>query len=185
LEIGLGKCGEDIREIKRILKSGDLLTACQLIKSRLGEHEWHDLLEQEFQKPLYRPAKIHGSIFELDSLIVATSNVDKIYDRYAQTNFEGSVIVKRYSDPDVGRHVRAGPDQRLILKVHGCIDSPDRAIFTREDYANARLMSSGFYSLLDGLITTNTFVFIGSGLADPDILLLLENNARAFRATQP
>jgi hypothetical protein len=178
-------CGDKTVEIRRTLNAGDFLTSCQLVRARMGDHDWYELLEQHFQKPIYAAADIHANIFNLDSLIVATSNVEKIYDKYAQTKFQGSVVVKKYSDSDVGRHVRAGPEQRLILKVHGCIDQPADAIFTREDYANARVKSSGFYSLLDGLITTQTFIFVGCGLSDPDILLLLENNSRAFRSTQP
>lgn len=185
LELALGRCDGKTTEIKKTLNAGDLLTACQLIKTRIGSHEWHDLLEKHFQTPIYKSASIHDYILKLDSLIVATSNVDKIYDRHVQTKYQGSVIVKRYTDEDIGRHIRSSPDKRLILKIHGCIDTPDKAIFTREDYANARARAASFYSLLDGLIFTNTFIFIGCGLSDPDMLLLLENSARAFRSTQP
>ena len=184
LEFALKKCEGNTKEIQKTLKSGDLLTCCQLIKSRIGSHDWLELLDTHFQTPNYKPADIHDHVVSLDSLIVATSNVDKIYDRHAQTKFQGAVIVKTYSDGDLGRFIRSGPDQRLILKIHGCIDTPDRAIFTREDYANARVNAASFYGLLDGLITTHTFIFIGCGLADPDMLLLLENSARAFRSTQ-
>ena len=63
----------------------------------------------------------------------------------------------------------------MILKIHGDISTPDKLIFTKVDYAKARTDHSCFYSIIEALLLTHTFVFIGAGLNDPDITLLLED----------
>lgn len=185
LESALHKCTAPKTEIRRHLKNNDFLTACQLIKSRLGEHDWNDHLEAVFSIPHYEPADIHEYIFGLDSPIVATTNIDQIYDRFLAAKYAGVVISKSYHDDAVGRYVKGDPSTRLVLKVHGSVENPGQAIFTREQYADARNKHGPFFETLSSLIVTQTFLFLGYGLSDPDIQLLLENNARLFRSQTP
>lgn len=117
--------------------------------------------------------KFIKKIFLLDSRIVATPNFDKIYETYANGEANGSIVVKQHYDTDVISTIRGSG--RLILKVHGTIDSPDNLIFTRAEYAQARTKYSAFYDVLEALALTHTFVFLGCGVNDPDIKLLLED----------
>lgn len=185
LEIALDKCAGSKTEIKRHLRNNDFLTACQLIKSRLGEHDWNDLLEEIFSKPHYEPADIHQHVFSLDAPIVATTNIDQIYDRFLAAKYAGVAISKSYHDDAIGRYIKGDPSTRLVLKVHGSVENPDHAIFTREQYADARNKNAPFYETLSALIVTQTFLFLGYGMSDPDIQLILENNARLFKAQTP
>jgi hypothetical protein len=65
--------------------------------------------------------------------------------------------------------------ERVLIKSHGSVTHPDELIFTRIDYAKARNKHPQFYELLDALLRTYTFIFVGCGLEDPDIRLLLED----------
>jgi len=177
-------CEPKIREIKSYMRANDYLTACELIRARLGD-QWETKLEECFLSPHFNAAEIHKAIFKLDLSIILTTNVDQIYDRLAQYETQNFVRIKHYYDDDVGRAIRGSADQRLILKVHGCVSTPHRAIFTRAQYANAVAEHASFYRLLEAIIATHTVVFVGCGLADPDINLLLEKNSRAFASTPP
>ncbi|MBS4709224.1 MULTISPECIES: SIR2 family protein [Aeromonas] len=159
--------------IRKLLKESDYLTACEVIKRELGREEFTRVVRDEFLTPGYRPAEIHKKIFLLDSRIVATPNFDKIYETYANGEANGSIVVKQHYDTDVISTIRGSG--RLILKVHGTIDSPDNLIFTRAEYAQARTKYSAFYDVLEALALTHTFVFLGCGVNDPDIKLLLED----------
>lgn len=161
------------RHIKALIKEKDYLTACEVIKKALGRDVFHQQLRDEFLSPQYQHALIHEQIFKLDSRIVATPNFDKIYETYANHAAKASIVVKHHYDPDIAGAIR-GTD-RIILKVHGSIDSPERMIFTRKEYAEARQKYRGFYSLLGALVLTHTFVFLGCSVNDPDIRLLLED----------
>lgn len=171
------------KHIRTLLKEKDFLTACELIKRELGSTEFTRILRDEFLTPGYESAKIHEAIFKLDSRIVATPNFDKIYETHANSQAHGSITIKHHYDPDVTNVMRESG--RVILKVHGTIDSPERMIFTRKEYAKARSEYRNFYEIIEALSLTNTFVFIGCGVNDPDIKLLLEDTFFRHPSSRP
>lgn len=161
------------KHIQSLLREGDYLTACEVIKRALGKEEFSRIVREEYLTPKYQASDIHKAIFNLDSRIVATPNFDKIYETYANAQANGSISVKHHYDSDVVSSIR-GSD-RVIIKIHGTIDSVDNLIFTRREYAEARTKHARFYEILEALALTNTFIFIGCGVNDPDIRLLLED----------
>lgn len=165
----------------KLIKQKDYLTACEVIKDSMGTEDFVNLVEAEYLTPAYKSAEIHELIFKLDARIVLTPNFDKIYDTYVGNVSEGTVKVKNYYADDVASVIRGKKTDRTVIKIHGTIDEPNRLIFSRKDYVYARSANRDFYSLLDSLIMTHTFLFVGCGLDDPDIKLLLEDYAHKFR----
>lgn len=165
--------------VKRLIREKDYLTACEILKAEMGRTRYESMLTKEFLEPQFAPAKVHDVLFEIDSRIVATPNIDKIYDSHANHLAKGSIKIKHYYEEDVADAIRRS--NRVILKVHGTIDTPSKMIFTRREYAEARTKHAEFYAILDALVTTNTFVFLGCGGNDPDIRLVLENYAFRFK----
>lgn len=182
LQKALGKCDAPTQHLKRLLAQGDYLTACEIIKHRLDD-KWNEFVHAQFVAPQFQAADIHRDIFKLDSRIVLTQNVDRIYDTFAASESEGTVYVKDYSKADVAIVVRG--NRRCILKAHGSVDTPDEMIFTRQEYAQARHDYGSFYVLLDALALTHTMLFIGCGVADPDVQLMLERHASMYPGSRP
>jgi len=58
-------------------------------------------------------------------------------------------------------------------------------IFTRNEYAEARSKYSAFYRILEALALTHTFLFLGCGINDPDLRLLLEDHLFRHTETRP
>lgn len=169
-------------ELKTKIRYGDYLMACELLKRYLGDDVFTDFLENSFKKPKFSEAVIHKEIFNLDSRIVITPNFDSIYETFVSKETHGDVSVKNYYDVDVASFIRKRDP--LILKIHGDIGTPGRMIFTQVDYARARNSYSSFYQLLNALLLTQTFLFMGAGLNDPDIRLLLENYAFQYKTSR-
>jgi SIR2-like domain len=153
------------------LNQNDMLEACDYLKSSMG-NQWSVFLREKFSTPRYRPAEIHTQLLELDTRIVISLNFDKIYDNFANSRTEGTVIVKNYYDDDI-REAVSGSD-RYVIKPHGTIDSTKKIIFTLDDYAKARIEFSSFYEVLNALLHTHLLLFIGCGLSDPDLKTLFE-----------
>lgn len=166
------------KEILSKIRVKDYLMACELMKRFLGDEVFFDFLENSFKNPQFSEADIHREIFKLDSRIVITPNFDSIYETYVSNATHGAVTVKNYYDEDIANSIRK--HDLLILKLHGSINTPNQMIFTQKDYALARNSYSSFYQLLNALLLTQTFIFMGAGLNDPDIKLLLENYAFQF-----
>lgn len=161
------------QHITKLLKENDYLTACEIIKNKLGKERFVSFLRNEYLTPRYEPADIHKHIFSLDSRIVISPNFDKIYDSYVNSQTHGSTQIKHHYDDDVQSAIKE--DGRVIIKAHGTIDTPEKLIFTRKEYAEARSKYNSFYEILQALAITHNFIFIGCGVNDPDIRLLLED----------
>lgn len=167
------------RVVLELIQQRDYLTACEIIKNRLGVDVFIGLVQSEYQRPGYISADIHKHIYELDSSIVASPNFDLIYDTYATNASRGTLIKKDHTSDDLLSFVSGG-ETRLLLKTHGTADAAHNVIFTRRDYAEARTKYRLFYDLLKSLVLTHTFVFLGCGVDDPDIRLLFEDVQYAY-----
>ena len=177
-------CGNPIKTgIRKAIRSTEYLLACQMVKEQMGDPEFRDFLREQFLIPQFQAAPIHDSIINLDSRIVATPNFDKIFDTRINTLQNNSVAIKCFYDDDLAQTIRS--KGRLVIKIHGTIDTATRTIFTRQEYAQARQMHASFYAILEALILTHTFLFLGCGLSDPDVQLLLEDYSNRFRHTAP
>ncbi|TNV19701.1 SIR2 family protein [Buttiauxella sp. B2] len=182
----LEQCMVDVdnsSQIKKLIANEDYLTACELIKIRLPKGKFQDNVRAAFSTPRYKHAPIHESLFKLDCRIVVTPNFDKIYETYASKETLGTVVVKNYHDNDIVTDIKG--DGRVILKIHGTVDNAQKLIFSRSDYAKARSESRDFYELLSALSLTHTFLFVGCGVNDPDIRLLLEDSFFKHYGSKP
>lgn len=173
----------DKAHIEQLLIEKDYLTSCEIIVGKLGIHNFNEIAVESFLRPRFDKHNIHESIFKLDSSIVATPNVDKIYDTYSNQESRGTILVKNYYDEDLADKIRS--HDRIIIKVHGTIEYPSKMIFTRKQYTNARYEYAAFYQILNALVLTHTFIFLGCGFSDPDIRLLLENYAFIYPNCRP
>ena len=159
--------------IEQTLRLKDYLTACEIIVETLGDNDFGELAANEFRRPGYKPSDIHEAVYRLDSRLVLTPNIDKIYEQYAMNESHSTVVVKSYYEDDIAKYLRT--DDFLIIRVHGYVDNVSKIIFTHRQYSEARCKYASFYRMLDALILTHTFIFLGCGISDPDIQLILEN----------
>lgn len=162
-----------VKEIKKLIDNFDYLTAAEVIRKKIGRERFIDRVKDAFHAPDFQPAKIHDLLFQLDLRISITPNFDSIYETAVAKRGAGAVTVKKYDDDDIADSLRR--HERVLIKSHGSVSTPNHLIFTRTDYAEARNKHRHFYELLDSLLRTHTFVFVGCGLDDPDIRSLLED----------
>ena len=164
------------QEIEDLLKLQNYLVALEGIKKYSNNADFRELLNSNFNDPSFNPNELHRIIMDLDSRVVVSTNFDKLYENHCAsttaTNGAGAFKVIQYSSTDLCDELKS--DTRLIIKAHGSIDEVNRMIFTRSEYHTARAQNHGFYEILKALFMTNTVVFIGCGMQDPDMLLVLE-----------
>ena len=73
----------------------------------------------------------------------------------------------------------------LIIRAHGDIDRTNTLVFTHSQYNQVKHQYSSFYTLINALMLTHTFLFLGCGFYDPDIQLLLEGANFTFPQCHP
>ena len=146
LERAVEKCPSPTKHIKAYINDGDYLSACDIIKEKMG-NQWNDFLRSEFVDPGFNPAPIHKHLFALDARIYITPNFDKIFDRHALEASGGTVSIKNYDEEDIANLARG--TGRYIFKIHGDIDNPHKLVFTRRQYAEARANHPNAYRVLE------------------------------------
>ncbi len=169
--------------IEKMIEENDYITACEIIVEALGDDDFGELAADEFRRPGYKPSRIHEAIYRLDSRLVLTPNLDKIYEQYAMNESHSTIVAKSYYEDDIAKYLRT--NDFLIIRVHGCVDDGSRIIFTHKQYSEARCRYASFYKILDALMLTHTFVFLGCGINDPDIELILENMNFLYPGCRP
>lgn len=174
------KCSKVRRRALGLIRHGDYLLASELIRDELKE-EWRELLTATFLRN-FAANENHSHVFDLGQRVVVTPNFDTIYDQYAKSR-SSDLMVKVSRDSNLLADLRSG--RSLVLKIHGSIDDPESIVITRSDYARARVQNAGYYRVVDSLFLLNTVVFLGCGLSDPDVQLLLETQAFMYETNHP
>lgn len=159
--------------VRQLLDRNNLLLACDVIRDALTPDVFKKILREEFHDPGYSHSDAHSLILRLAARISITPNFDVIYDSFVSRETSNTVLIKNYYDDDCAESLRS--KYPVVLKLHGTITTPDKLIFTASDYAKARSKADGFYELIRALLCTHTILFIGCGLDDPDIRVLLED----------
>ena len=164
----------DTEFAERLINDKKYLDAAQIIADNVDSANFTKFLKDRLVTPNFSPSEIHKIIHDLDLKIVLTTNYDDIYDRYClQVSANRGHNVCRYYEDHAINDIRS--TTRLILKAHGCVSDPTKMVMTRASYFEARRTHSSFYAILDALFLTNTLLFVGCSLSDPDIQLVLEN----------
>ena len=74
--------------------------------------------------------------------------------------------------------------QFFVLKAHGTIERPETIVLTQKDYARLIHGSAGYRTFLKALFD-GTILFLGFGLNDPELRLLLEELHEIFEGHTP
>lgn len=170
--------------VEAMLTKEQYLDAAEVVFSRIEPADARNFFRSRFYTPHYEKSEIHELVLELDPKIVITTNYDEIYDDYcAGGAARDGYSVRRYYEDNVLDEIRS--TARLVLKAHGCITDTSRMVLTRSQYFHARAKHQGFFSILESLFLVNTLLFVGYGLADPDISLVLESAQLSMPSRHP
>jgi hypothetical protein len=110
------------------------------------------------------------SLLDLQCPTIVTTNWDTLIEKACDERRLPWGVV--YRDRDVGMF---DPSRRTqLIKIHGTISDPASVVYRKSDYAKFWSDRPLLLSLLTTLGATNSFLFIGYGFGDPNILDLLD-----------
>lgn len=113
-----------------------------------------------------RPNIIHKMLFELNPQSIITTNFDELLEDAAVQNCQAFKTIACDSEiPNINGN-------RFILKLHGDLKHKN-IVFKEDDYLNYSEEFKLIETILKSIFATNTVVFIGYGLNDYNIKLIL------------
>lgn len=173
---------EDLKQATHLIDIRSYLEAAEIIKSHVLEADYSRLIRENFSG--FDESEIHSHICKIDQKFVVTTNYDCIYENLCQSGSgRDGYKVLSYYDQNLVSSLRS--PVRLIIKAHGCMKTPERTVLTKSEYFSARQYYGPFFNVLESLFLTNTILFIGYSISDPDIQLILENSSITARSSHP
>lgn len=165
------------------IRKKNYLRALEIVKRRSDIGAYTRFLSEEFSRKHYEPSVAHEIIKSLNMKIMVTTNFDSVLDNHCKSNNGDYVVINYSNSEDILTHIKSY--NNVIVKAHGTIDSPDKIIFTESDYLNSMKNNGLFYKILESLFITHTVLFLGYSMNDPDIQLLLNNEANTSSKSSP
>ena len=149
-------------DIKR--EKHDLVSLAQFYCNTKKRVSINDLLSRSFPTHL-KPQENHNILAKLPIMTYWTTNYDSLIEDALKAN-DKRVSVRK-NDKDL--QLSCSNYDAIVYKMHGDIQSPAEAVITRDDYEeygiNTRRL---FRGVLEGMLLTKTFLFLGFGFNDPN-----------------
>ena len=121
-------------------------------------------------------------LFELKVPIYLTTNVDETLEHSKQKAGKKRAKIFSYDDEKDIKSILLSNDlidSPLIVRLHGELKSRDSLVFSKEQYSDVLMKMNRehyfFSSTLPAILNTYTILFVGYGLEDPDVNILLRN----------
>ncbi|MFX1555559.1 MAG: SIR2 family protein, partial [Promethearchaeota archaeon] len=168
-------------ELESHIEDGKLLLVAEEMRERLGGEKFRTFMRETFQKLDLKPTDTHLLLPEIPFTAVLTSNYDTLLESaytLAQSG-EAPHVFTHVEYPELSAALRSG--EFYVLKVHGTIDRIGTVVLGRGDYRKVMYANSAYRRHIETLFSTQTVLFLGFGLTDPDLLLLLEELRVAFK----
>ncbi|NLU44541.1 MAG: hypothetical protein GXX11_06650 [Acholeplasmataceae bacterium] len=115
------------------------------------------------------PTELHKILASLPLDTYWTTNYDDLIEKAVKSN--GKRIDVKRCDKDLLYPVK-GSDV-IIYKMHGDITVSSDAVISKDDYELYQGTHGSMLNVLKGDLTTKSFLFIGYGFNDPDLIDLL------------
>lgn len=161
------------------------LVLAQLLRSELTD-EFYKFINERFTDRHIAPNPVHEAIWSIGWRAIVTTNYDELIEKSYAQHTGGKDLISKFTYETPG--TAASSFRRripFVLKAHGDAQVPDTVILTERDYRELIHVQRGFQTLLQTLFCTNSFLFIGASVSDPDLRLLLGYLHTAFHGDTP
>ncbi len=160
-------CDELGIEKKKNYSNEEYLSIPQMFYYSIGENteKYYDFVDNCFGKDLSTNL-IHKKLFDLNPHSFVTTNFDDLLEKSAVENCQTfRTVAQDIEIPEIN-------GDKFILKLHGDLRHRN-IVLKEEDYLNYSEKFKLTETLLKSIFATNTVVFIGYGLNDYNIKLIL------------
>lgn len=152
---------------KGMYSADELLQIPQMYWSKYNnEDEYYAIVQNKLNYSSIKPNIIHSRMLELNPVSFLTTNYDPLIEEAAIMASKSYKVISSNDDvPNIF-------GDRFILKVHGDIEHRN-IVLKEDDYLNYSDDFKLIETLMKSIFATNTVVFIGYGLNDYNIKLVL------------
>jgi hypothetical protein len=159
---------------KEFINERRYLDAAEVIRTKGRSADFNAKIRSAFIEPDYNTSESHRSLVGIAPKIIVTTNYDTLIEA-ALIDAAGNNSFIQYEHTREGILDGLRSPTQILVKMHGCAKYPAEIILSRSDYFRLRKLRAGFFDTVSALYKLNTILFLGCGIEDPDINLILEN----------
>lgn len=158
---------KDLGNFDDINSSDAYLKIPQFYYNERGEKEYFEKLNEVFFSRKYKTNPLHNEIFKLNPTHIITTNYDTLLEEAAIEGGYFYHIVKHDLDLPYDNL------NKTIIKMHGDFENKN-IVLKEDDYLNYSSNFTLIENYLKSLIATNTVVFVGYSVNDPNFNLIFQ-----------
>ena len=170
----------DQPDLLNAIQQDDLLDVAEELRERLRDNDFRRFLRERIQGTQPKPTQTHPQHHRIPFGVQVTTNYDALLEGAYALEHEGATLhtFTHQDVPELGAATRSG---EYLLKLHGDINRTDTVVLGTTDYRRIMLANPACRTHLTTLFATRTVLFLGYGLADPDLMLVLDALREYFR----
>ena len=177
---GLINSKDERKELEQLVKKDELLLVASELRERMTPREYLTFMKNEFRDESKKPSPVHRLLPEIGFQAVLTSNYDVLLE--SAYTLPGKNRPRTYTQEDAAELATLNSEEKFyILKVHGDIDRIDTVVLGRREYRKIMFENNAYRNFLKTLLQSRTVLFVGYGLKDPDLEIILDELASAFK----
>ena len=173
------------RNFDKLRAAGEFEELAEGLKSLIPIGQYQVFLERVFDLDARTmDFANHREILKINAKVIVTTNFDRLVEHSIAKATGRTPEVHSHEQSDLLlRKIRRPKPVRppLVYKLHGDISDINSIVLTRSDFTRLLHNSPHVASVLDALIATTTFVFLGYSVKDRDLLYHLEKYQSALK----
>ncbi|RYE20314.1 MAG: hypothetical protein EOP45_11270 [Sphingobacteriaceae bacterium] len=171
--------------VRLSVDSNKFLLLAEELRDRLGNEAFRQFVIRRFDTNSPQPTALHEKLVNLLYNFIVTTNYDTlIEDAFASTMKKVPSVYNYDDSSDIANSL--WDKRRFILKAHGDAKIyKDGIVMTEQDYRKLIFSRPGYQAILQVIFTTNTLLFLGASLSDPEIKMFLSYLRNAYHGGGP
>lgn len=156
---------------KHVQNPVDYLMVAEELRDQMGEGPFRDEMARVFGED-HEPTDAYRALVHVRFAAILTTNYDRMIENAYASEKRKSLYPHSYEKPG-DLLDRLWTNQFFLLKAHGTVDDRKSMVITKRDYRNLIYRSPGYRSALETIFNSRSILFLGAGLRDPELEMLL------------
>jgi hypothetical protein len=170
-------------QLRGMVADNRLLEVAEHARIQLGKYHFGQVLRRNYAASA-GPTKNHELLVDTPYRAIITTNYDKLLETAYTLRWRRPPRTMTWSDPASLGSVLYDEDF-FVFKLHGDVDRFESIILTRRDYDEIMFRNAQVRTLLQAIFLTNSILFVGYSLQDPDFDIVLAEISLLYRGTTP
>lgn len=154
---------------RQLMNDLSLLDQANILQRRMGAQAFSQAVADRLRSPSYSIS--HSLLASLNADSVVSTNYDTLFEDASRDAGKPCAVLPYSPSRDTNR---------FVLKMHGDVNHASDIVLTREDYLRYNNMKSALAGIVQSLLITKHFLFVGFSLTDDNFLKIVDQVRQAM-----